>query len=49
LLVEVTPRELDCDGAFAHGRSDALDRPVAHVTGSKDSRDAGFQQEGRAL
>ena len=44
-LAEVLVNELDGDGAFADGRSDALDRAVADIAGREHPGQAGLQQQ----
>src|SRR5215475_3665917 len=48
LFGEVFVGELDGDGALADGGGDALDGPVAHVTGREDAGQAGFEEQRRA-
>jgi hypothetical protein len=48
LLGEVPVDELDGDGALPDGRCDALDGPVAHVTGGEHAGQAGLQEQRRA-
>jgi hypothetical protein len=47
LFGEVFVGELDGDGAFPDGRGDALDGPVARVTGGEYARQAGLQEQRR--
>ncbi len=47
LFGEIFVGELDGDGAFPDGRGDALDGPVARVTGGEYARQAGLQEQRR--